>query len=467
MGTAFVSFFFIVALETLAGLAVLGRFGVRTSRPMLLASSAILGMFLHTFLLFLTQLFSVPISTTSVIGTILAGVVLAHVPPRSLIPLYKHVFARPRWTLSMYDIVALCIGAYLLYISVWATYYWPVTPFDSMAGIDLVAKTAVKEGTLNCSIYRDPILAGHLSNQPFYAPFAMLEQVITRSVGFPFGQVWLAVLSISFYVFMFAFLRERIHPFIANILWIFFIMIPEFYGYSLLMQTDFANAVFYSMGGIFMILAVEQQDRALLWTSTAFLAGAAWSRSESFLLVGIMMLIMLPWIIRTFPHKKAFTWVAVSGVIVLAVFAVWHMLWFRVFLPVRPDSGSELIAFDMSRFLEVTSMLFRKVVFDVGYWGMTFYAFFALIIVDLAFILVVSLLGKRVKGPSIFPIVWTSATFYMLLVVGTVFSSAVVDQTLRRGLFKVLPFLYMFMASTAILQYASKKLRTWELGGRR
>jgi len=460
MGSAFGILFIVVVLEFTLGLAMLARLGVRTSRPMTLTLSVISGMFLHSLILFLTQLVHIPLSLSSVVLSALVGVLILHVPPRRLITYYKELLRAPRWTLSMYDVVAICIGIYLLYISVWATFYWPVTPFDAMAGIDLVAKAAVAEGTLNCSIYRDPILAGHLSNQPFYAPFAMLQQVITRSMGFPFGQVWLAVLSISFYTFMFAFLRERVHPFIADVLWIFFIMIPELYGYTLLMQTDFANAVYYSIGGILMIMAVEQKNRDLLWGSTLFLAGAAWSRSESFLLVVVMLLFMTPWIIRTFSVRSALVWVGSTGALTIAVFALWHVLWFRFFLPVYPDSAAELIGFDPTRFLSVTGLMFDNVLSDVGYWGMTFYGFVTIVVVDAAYTLY-----KKKTWEVALPALWILVTFVILLVVGTIFASAVVDQTLRRGLFKILPFLYMFIAGTTILQLASQRLRRWTSGG--
>jgi hypothetical protein len=462
MGNAFGLMFVIVALEFALGLAVLGRLRVQLSRPMTIALSVISGMFLHSLLLFLTQLVNIPISVGSIVLSALAGVVALHVPPRQLSSYYAGLFRSPRWTLSMYDVVTLAIGIYLLYISVWATFYWPVTPFDAMAGIDLVAKTAVQEGTLNCSIYRDPILAGHLSNQPFYAPFAMLQQVITRSIGFPFGQVWLSVLSISMYTFMFTFLRERVHPFIADVLWIFFIMIPELYGYTLLMQTDFANAVYYSIGGILMIMAIEQKKTSLLWASTLFLAGAAWSRSESFLLVGVMMLAMIPWLVKTWSTRQALTWMVATGSIVIAVFALWHVLWFRAYLPVRPDTAAELIGFDPARFLSVTGLMFANVLSDVGYWGMTFYGFIAIVAVDVAYTL-----WKKVSWNIVLPAMWILVTFVVLLVVGTIFASAVVDQTLRRGLFKILPFVYMFIAGTTVFQLASQRLQRWTTGGAR
>lgn len=462
MGNAFGLMFVIVALEFALGLAVLGRLRVQLSRPMTIALSVISGMFLHSLLLFLTQLVNIPISVGSIVLSALGGVVALHVPPQQLGSYYAGLFRSPRWTLSMYDVVTLAIGIYLLYISVWATFYWPVTPFDAMAGIDLVAKTAVQEGTLNCSIYRDPILAGHLSNQPFYAPFAMLQQVITRSIGFPFGQVWLSVLSISMYTFMFTFLRERVHPFIADVLWIFFIMIPELYGYTLLMQTDFANAVYYSIGGILMIMAIEQKKTSLLWASTLFLAGAAWSRSESFLLVGVMLLAMIPWLVKTWNTRQVLTWMVATGGIVIAVFALWHVLWFRAYLPVRPDTAAELIGFDPARFLSVTGLMFANVLSDVGYWGMTFYGFIAIVAIDIAVTV-----WKKASWNIVLPAMWILVTFIVLLVVGTIFASAVVDQTLRRGLFKILPFVYMFIAGTTVFQLASQRLQRWTTGGAR
>jgi hypothetical protein len=356
----------------------------------------------------------------------------------------------------MVDILVLSVAIYFLFISGYAAFYWPVTPFDAMAGIDLVARTAVTEKTLDCSIYSTPILQGHLSNQPFYAPFAMIMQVIYRLIGFPFGQMWLTLMTVASLTVMWSMLRERLHPALAGVLWLLFISIPEQFGYTLLLQTDLANATFYCLGGILMVQALQRNDRARWYASALFLAAACWSRTETIILVGVLTAIMTPFAFKRF--EGALRWRAPAITLIAAgvAFALWHVLWFYAYLPVRPDTARELIMFTPDRFGAMFNDLVLDVMMDTGYWAYSFVLF--------ALVLILNAIMNRTAQPVQY-LIWIVVTLLVLLVIGTIFASAVADQTLRRGLFKLFPFMWMFMAETALMRSLSERIRTWELGG--
>ncbi|MBK7576458.1 MAG: hypothetical protein IPI24_03380 [Ignavibacteria bacterium] len=69
----------------------------------------------------------------------------------------------------------------------------------------------------------------------------------------------------------------------------------------------------------------------------------------------------------------------------------------------------------------------------------------------------------RKTGPLL-PLMWIGVVFLGLWFVGTMFSAAIVEQTLRRGLFKVIPLIFVYVAGTELLQRASRSLMQWEAG---
>jgi len=442
-------------LQWLTGIGVFGLMRLDFKRSVLLPAALILGMFLHTVGVFALELAQVRISTGSVFGVLAVLAVGANAWWPRVAPTYRRLAARPRWTLQMYDVAALVISMGLLYIVVWASYFWPVTPFDAMAGIDLVARQALIDGHINNQIFTDPSLRGLLSNQPYYAPFAMLMQIVYRSIGFTYGHIWLAVQCITFAWLMFAWLRSYVHPFIASVLWLALIITPEWYGYQFLLQTDMANAVFFTTGAWFFFEAVLRKDVRWLVASALFLSAAAWSRTETIIIIAFVLTASLPWTLRAFGNKRALIATASMGLAALASFGLWHWLYFGVYLPVAPNTTTELSGgLSLVRGFSVASEFLGGMLTNVWLWGHTVILFVVGTIVSL-------LVTRRLGNPLLF--VWISCILVALIIVGTVFTAALVDTTLRRGIFKVLPLMILALAQSPLAQLLGDRLQRWEL----
>lgn len=441
-------------LQWIAGFGVLAS--VRSTMPRSVAApiALLLGAFLQSLVVVLIDRMGVGLSFTS-ISLGLALVALAtHARLGVVRAWYAGYVARPVVRMRMYDVVAYTIAAYLIFVGMWAAYYWPVTPFDAMAGIDLMARQTVQEGTINNSVLTDPAMAGRLSNQPFYAPFAMLQQVIYRLMGWPFGQVWLAVTSFCFYWAMWALFRTYAHPFIANVLGLLLVMVPEMHGYTYLLQTDFLNAVYVALGIVVLGLDVERKQTTNVWIATLLLAAGCWSRTETIIILGMGLLLTYPFIQRALGMKGALLTVGRILGVGGAVFALWHVVYFYGVFPVRPDSGSELMAFSIDRFVAVVSATVIDVLADMGLWGWTL----PLLIVTL----VVSIVRGKSAG-DLWTLCWIAAILLALELVATLFASAVVAQTIRRGVFKLIPLMYLFMARSPMVAMMGAALQRWEL----
>lgn len=153
--------------------------------------------------------------------------------------------------------------------------------------------------------------------------------------------------------------------------------------------------------------------------------------------------------------RKALIWSMFIGLVSLASFGLWHWLYFSVYLPVAPDSLTELSGFDFSRAIAVASEFFRGMLANTYLWGHTIILFVLVVLASL-------LMTRRLSSPLF--LVWISCILVALIVVGTVFTSALVDTTLRRGVFKVLPLMVLVIAQAPLIQRLGERLGRWELG---
>lgn len=442
-------------LQLISGFGVLALLRPRITRSAAVPSALLIGMFLHTLALFVAALASIEIAR----GTAMAAAIVAAIVPNLAWPrvsqYYRQLLRAPSWTLSLADLVALGFAIYLAYAAFWAAWYWPVTPFDAVVGIDLVAKTAVEDHTLVNRVFTDPFLSQHLSNQPFYAPFAMLMQVIYRLMGYAHGQLWVPIVAVCFMWITWVELRRMLHPILANIFWVLLLLTPEMLGYTYLVQTDYLNAAMFVPGVFMLWRAVREDDGGSMWLSTVFFAAACWSRTDAIILVELGLVVSLPLVARASSWKRAAQTFAVQSVVMGLVFALWHVLYFNAYLPVRPSTSEQLVGFDVSRAITVATSLFGNVIADVDYWGWLFVLFPVTLLVNTV---------RERKLEPLLPLFWIAALIIGFVVIGTIFSAAIVEQTLRRGIFKLVPLIVVAMAGTHLLETASRYLTNWEAG---
>jgi hypothetical protein len=445
---------FVLLMHVLTGAGILGACKLRTTRTITILLSMFAGMFVHSVVFFVCDLVKVPLTATSMF-------VSAIIPVLATIPLWKsarvllgHLQAPSKHSIRLYDLPVIGLSGYIFYMILWASWYWPVTPFDAMAGIDLVAKYVVADHTIVNSVFSHPSLQGQLSNQPFYAPFAMLMQSIMKFIGFTHSQVWIGIVSVCFSVLVWAILRQMVHPFIAAVLYLIFLLTPEMFGYTYLLQTDYVNAVFMVIGVYLIWQGAEHNAASNIAASSIFFAAACWSRTETILLVGIGCLLSFVWLRRPLGGKTAATLLGSIVGLSALMFALWHVVFFDYYLPVKPSTSDQLLGLSLDRFVMVVSETWTSVISRVDYWGLVVWIFLAVTAVS-------ALMFRKVS--SLMLLLWIGSILLGLWLAGTIFSATVIEQTLRRGMFKLIPLLTFAIASSQLVTSASERLTAWEM----
>jgi hypothetical protein len=444
-----------VLMQWAIGLGLVGATGYRTQRSTLLPMALLLGMFVHSLALFVAQLFGVPISLQTMLVSGVISMLLPALRWKTVRVSLDGLLSVPRFRPTLYDVIIVGFIGYVSYMVIWASWYWPVTPFDAMAGIDLVARYAARDGMIANQVFTDPSLQGQLSNQPFYAPFAMLMQVMMKLIGYPYTQIWVSIVALCFWWFVWSTLRRHSHPLIAGLLTVLFILTPEMLGYSYILQTDFANAAFFTIGCVVLARSIDEEELAGVFVSALAFAGACWSRTETPLLVILLGAAALPKMLRVFgPVKGLVGALGTLGMSALT-FALWNIVFFNAYLPVRPSTAEQIRGFDMARFTDVAASSWTSVISNTELWGWIVWLFLAVLLID-------GLVNRRVAQPLLIGMI--IFTVLGLFIIGTIFSAAVVEQTLRRGMFKVIPLMVVAIAASGIVSSASAALYSWEAG---
>lgn len=170
---------FVLITQFLSGFGLMTRLRAVTTGYSLLGLSMLAGLGLSSGIPIILQLIYLPIAPIPVFAglAVMAGLSLLLLQGQSAY--LRVLFSRKRLTLRLCELPFLAFWGYLLVISAWKCAWYPNIPFDTIVGPDLVATLAVREQTLISSVFTEHLqTVSVFSNQPFYAPFTALQQII-------------------------------------------------------------------------------------------------------------------------------------------------------------------------------------------------------------------------------------------------------------------------------------------------
>ncbi|KAA6441756.1 hypothetical protein FEM33_00335 [Dyadobacter flavalbus] len=436
-------FICILVLQFLAGFGIVDRFSVITRLAQKISLSILIGFFLSTLAVYVLEILHLPISAFSVMtGNALLAAAINYNPAK-LIKSLKLLVIQENVSIKIYEIIFLTAIAYLLFFSFWRTYSIPVTPYDSIVGIDLVARRALKEGHIVSSLFFREDFRPYLSTQPYYAPFTMLMQIIYRSVGLPFGQVWLGLLTVCFFVFAYSKMCEKVHPIIAGFCILLLLCAPELYAYTFLLQTDFSNAVFFAIGMIFTVNFLRSGNLQHFTLAAIFMSAACWTRTETIIIVAAITLVLA---VLLYSEMK-FRVIKLASIYLAASAAstfLWNVIFFKFYFPVTPQVREQIIWKGLYSY-EKTSMIFNGMnffLFSMDYWGCTLYLFILLWLINFF----ISRNGKAWANLG-----WPLLIYICFFIMLHHFSLMNIEYTFRRGVMKFLLVMCLLTSEFPIL----------------
>lgn len=457
------SYLLLLLCYLLLGYGVLTLFRLRLKTAYMITLALLCGVAVASLLPFVLQLLYIPLSPGTVFGSLTLAIVLLNIPTINRIRregwmAVRRSFEPPRFRTLPYEIPFLAIFVFLTLISIWRCYYLPPTSRDALSGPEAIAEFAVREHSMINSFFSIDLST---TNNQFKSPFLISLQVICKMAGFPFGQVWLSVVFVSFTVFLYHVLRERLHPIIAGFLLLLFLMTPEPYAYTFMILYDYSNMVFFFLSLWFLFGYFRNRDAAWLYFSGFLMGVATYIRSET-LILALLFLPLIVWVQRRERMRAGKMAVALLFFFLPSLIGYYlpGPFYIGYYLPVQYDLGGLINhnLFDLSplfqRYSDIVTGLIGSTL-GVHLWGYFFFFAAALFVGE---IFVRGRYNREARN-------WLYAVLVLYLGLGALgFVLPLIDlnDTTKRELFKMLPLLLLYLANNAVLVRLSQWITRWE-----
>ena len=454
---------FLIIAHFLSGRGILRLFKLQLPLVQTICLSIMVGVPALSFVPCIVQLLKIPITFNSIFTAIAIFTAVCS------IPIFIN-FKRPKFGKfvlpGIYEWPFLLICLTLIVLSAWRCYYYPPTARDMLSGPELLAEFAVREKNMISSVFKIDLST---TNNCFKSPYITCLQIIYKLLVQPFGQIWMTVLYIPFVTFIYTILRERTHPFLASMLLFLFMAVPDLFAYSFVLLYDYSNMVFFFSGFYFLVKHLENKQSNYFAFSVLLFTLATYIRVETLILVSLFSLLpIFIYFKEHLPFKKiALRFILLIGSSTAAYLICMH-IFVHSFVPIPYVATSDLnpnlgdISYFFNRIKQMNDILLT------GPQGLEVYGhfmrfFFWLLVADIIFALVYRKKQhfNRDARYALFGIV---VIYFGLPLLGYLFPLYDILNTTKRGLFKILPIMLLYMANSGLLQILSEKITKWESG---
>jgi hypothetical protein len=447
----FISFLLLSLVHFLTGCSLLSFLSIRLSISERLAYGLLIGVGLFSFIPVILGFLHVPIQPfliLAICGVLSVGLIIFRWKALQL-SAYGELFRKIRWS----ALPVLTPLLFLFLLSCWRAYYLPPYAVDVTSGAETLAEFAIREGRFVNSVF-DLYQTGNTLKPAFLVSL----QIIYKSAGIAFGQLWLVLIVAAFLILMISHLAKRIHWQLALFLVLLFYCIPELYAHSYSMLYDFPNLIYFIASLLLLFKYLESGIRQELLLSSMMMCVAVYIRPETILLAILLILLSL-----IFMDRKNLKAILRS----IFLFLLWPVLTYVVFIygyihyfiPVEYDISAQVNPrlsdwFDcFVKFKQAFSCLF------LNDYGLSVYSVFPHLFILL--VLAELFYARRFSKKAIYFMSCLLLVFLFFPLLSHVLPGVTIDNTVKRAYFKLFPIMLLILAELHWLQHLSKKIKQW------
>ena len=436
--------------QFLIGLAIVAWFNLRLTPRLMLPIAILVGLAVFSVVPWFLQLLYIPITSYNVFAGIGVILLLLILLDKRFYTTVKDFFKNFSIRIKLYELPFLIAIGLIIFVSVWRCFYFPPVPRDLTSGAELIAEYAIREHTMINSAFSVDLST---TNNQYKPPFITCLQIIYKYAGFPFGQIWLSTIFLCFVLFLYEVITRTLHRLLSGILMIIFLAVPEMYSYTFMALFDYPNAVYFTLGAFFLYEYLEKKETRYLWFAGLMMGIATYIRSETIVLISffVPMLFFHQW--KQGGVKKIMKAI-VNCVALLLPAVLFYLLSITIYigqyLPTGYDIGGQInqnlgdLSPFVHRFRDINTRLLT------GANSITMYG--TLLIVFAIFFLLETILYKcKFTRQGYF---WLYAILVVYLgypILGYLLPLLDLDNSTKRGLFKLFPFLLLYLANNQVL----------------
>jgi hypothetical protein len=460
------AFLLLTFLFLLSGYGLLQFFGLHLKTTYTITLSLLLGVALASFLPFLLQLCFIPLTGLTVFGSLTLAAVLLNIPTAHVIrkkgfTAFRKELFPGRFQPSPYEMPFWIIIGFLVFLSVWRCYYLPPTSRDALSGPEAIAEFAFREHTMINSFFKIDLWS---TNNQFKSPYLISLQLTFKLAGFPFGQIWLSIVFVSFTIFLYNALKETLHPILVGILLLVFFLTPELYAYTFMVLYDYSNMVYLFLGLWFLFKYFDAPPPApknFFYLGGLLIGIATYIRSETLALALLFMppILLMQWRTKT-PLKKIVTADILFFLPALLGYILPNEVYNKHYLPVHLEVGGLInhhltnLTPLLQRYSDIVTRLLTGT-FAIRLWGYIFYLTAVLFVGEVIFI-------RRFNRNARNWLYAFAALYLGIGGLGWLLPLFDLNDTTKRALFKILPVALLYLANNELLIRLSQLITRWE-----
>ena len=191
-------------------------------------------------------------------------------------------------------LLLLVFAAWVEYANFQKCVFFPTYDRDSLAAFDTLGFVAAKEHTYGgMSIFTGDYMPGiHAPGSPIaYFPLVQLAYAYVYALGAETSKAIPALIYLSFLVAFYAVLARTTSRTAAMAATLFVVLTPEMTSFSSLSGTNVMNAVYASLGIIYILCWLQDDKNDCLLLGSLLLAINVWCRAEGgvFILVAVLL----------------------------------------------------------------------------------------------------------------------------------------------------------------------------------
>lgn len=452
-----VALLFLILLQFISGIGVLALFNISLRNGLKIPLALLLGVAVSSFVPFLLQLLHVPLTSFSVFSALVMTALLLNLDMAGTAEQWSTMFRTIRFTMKLYELPFILLITAIVFISVWRCYYLPPTPRDLTSGPEVLAEYAVREHTMINSVFNIDLTS---TNNPYKPAFITSLQIIYKYAGFPFGQLWLCVIFVSFTLLLYQLLCENLHRLLAGVLLLCFLAIPEMYAYTFMALFDYSNAVFFFLSVYFLTLYFGEQSRHYLVFAAWLMGIATYIRPETLVLAFFFIPLLVCRQLRSQAIRQLVLDAAVFVTPAVLLYALSVVLYNSYYLPAQYEV-SNLInqhLLQLKPFFDRFADMHTRLLF--GSRGVSLYGYFMILFV--ALLLVEAIIYKL--RFSLIARVWLYAALVVYIglpFLGYLLPLVDLQHSTKRGLLKIFPLMLLYLAHNQALGKLSERLNRW------
>jgi hypothetical protein len=455
--------FLLICCHFFSGYGLLDLFNIRQKPLVMLPLALLSGIAVASCVPFLLQLAYCPLYPATVFGALGLSCLLLNM--RGLARGYGKWprISRsmvPRLRIRLYELPFILILSFLIFVSVWRCYYQPPVSRDALSGPEAIAEYAVREHTLINSFFTVELST---TNNQFKSPFLISLQVIYKMAGYPFGQIWLSIVFISYTLLFYQVLKTTLHPILAGSLLLLMTATPEIYAYTFMILYDYSNMVFLFLSLYFLIDSFENKRRSYFYFAALLMGIATYIRSET-LVLAVLFTPML-WLRQRRERQSPAAMVWTTGVFILPALLSYYLsitLYINHYLPVHYDISALVNPhpFNLRPLFKLYGDIFKELMiseFGVQLWGYIMFVWAGIFLAELVIL-------RRFTRTARNWLYAIGVVFAGLGLLGFLLPMFNLFETTKRGLFKIVPLMVMYMANSQLLIRLSARISQWEQG---